>query len=599
MTATASSPAPPAPPARPAGPREPAGGRDRFPMLAITLRQHGNGLRLAVLAACITAAILVGTGLLLHSAHFFGGRADWTWETGGPAYPWRHINDVAYPWRTWNGLMRIGWAIVSVCAGVPLVCREVEDGTGVFAWTQGIPKTRWLLGKLLPVAGLLGLTAAAFGVLYAWWFSALGRAGIYAWSGFALYSPALLGWVAAGVTLGALAGALLGRYRRALIAGLAGYWGLSELVTRLRPHYLPLLAGAARPAELVISRQAGVVKYQPADRFWLFQVIELGLLLAVCVMLVAAAVWLLGGGPLPARLRRLSVRAWPGRGLPALPAARPRLAGIRVAWRQHRVALAAVAVLLAAGTAVLAITGLRMHGQLAGPYFRGHPHRVLDWTSDLAASTTVLSIVPFILGAGLGVPLAGRELQRRTAAFAWTQGVRRARWLTGQLAGLALILTTAAIAFGLVIWWWAAPFAGNGLAYSMFMLYPPALAGWTLLSLNVAVYFSIRVRGAGPAIRPTVVVLAVLAILSSWFRDYLLPAATSLASAPRLTPGIPLSADRITYRTVMLHGQSLTEAVYQPLSRFWALQFADCAVLLALALLAAAASIWAIRRADC
>ena len=174
---------------RPASTRESYWGRDRFPMLAITLRQHGNGLRLAVLAACITAAILVGTGLLLHSAHFFGGRADWTWETGGPAYPWRHINDVAYPWRTWNGLMRTGWAIVSVCAGVPLVCREVEDGTGAFAWTQGIPKTRWLLGKLLPVAGLLGLTAAAFGVLYAWWFSALGRAGIYAWSGFALYPP--------------------------------------------------------------------------------------------------------------------------------------------------------------------------------------------------------------------------------------------------------------------------------------------------------------------------------------------------------------------------------------------------------------------------
>jgi hypothetical protein len=600
MTATASPPSLPAEPVLPAGPREPPGSCPRFPMLAITWRQHRGGLLLAVVAAGVTAAILVSTGLLLHRAHFFGGRADWTWETGGPAYPWRHFHDAAYPWRTWNSLMRAGWAIAGVSVGVPLVCREVEDGTAAFAWTQGMPKARWLLGKLLPAAGALGLAALAFGVVYAWWFSALARAGIYAWSGFALYPPALLGWVAAGVTIGAFAGALLGRHRRALAAGLAGYWGLSELVTRLRPHYLPLVAGAARPDELVISRHAGIVLYQPADRFWLFNVIELVLLLVVCGLLAAATRWLMGGGPLPQRLRRLSVRAWPDRGLPVLADAAPRLAGIRVSWRQHRTALTAVVALLAAGIAVLAVTGLRVHGQLAGPHDVGHPLRVFDWTQDLGATQTpVLNFVPFILGIGLGVPLVRGELQRRTAAFAWTQGMSRGRWLTGQLAGAALVLTAAAVAFGLVVWWWAAPLAGNGLAYGMFMAYPPALAGWTLLSLSVAVYFGVRARTAGGATRDAVLVLAGLAAVSYYFRGYLLPVATSVASAPRLMPSIPFSANLITYRTVTVHGQSLTEALYQPLSRFWALQFADCAVLLALALLAAAASIRAVRRADC
>ncbi len=600
MTTTASSPFPPAPPAPPAGAREPADRHPRFPMLAITLRQHRSGLLLAMLAAGVTAAILVSTGLLLHGAHFFGGRADWSSETGGPAYPWRHFHDVEYPWRTWNSLMRAGWAIAGVSVGVPLVCREVEDGTAVFAWTQGIPKARWLLGKMLPAAGVLGLAALAFGVLYAWWFGALARAGIYAWSGFALFPPALLGWVAAGVTIGAFAGALLGRHRPALIGGLAGYWGLSELVTRLRPHYLPLLAGAARPDELVISRHAGIVLYQPSDRFWLFNVIELVLLLVVCGLLAAATRWLMGGGPLPARLRRLSVRAWPDRGLPVLPSARPRLAGIRVSWRQHRTSLAAVAAALTAGVILLVITGLRLHAQLGGPVYRGHPLRAFDWTQQLGATNTpVLGFVPFILGIGLGVPLVRGELQRQTAAFAWTQGMSRVRWLTSQLAGAGLVLISATVTFGLVVWWWAAPFAGNGLAYGMFIAYPPALAGWTLLCLSVAVYFGVRAQSTRSATVFSTVVLAALAVLSSYFRGYLLPVATSVASAPRLMPSIPVGANLITYRTVTMHGQSLTEALYQPLSRFWALQFADCAVLLALALLAVAASIRAVRRADC
>ena len=580
MTATASRPAPPRPPALPAGLGEP---RPRFPMLGVTIRQHRNGLAWGPVLLGLTAVVLMVTGVVLHRNLDTLPRAYWAQSTGGPAYPWNQVHDVMYPWRTWNSLMREAWAVVTVSLGAALVCTDIADGTAPFAWTQGRPRSRWLAGKLLAAATVLAPAAAAFGLLYSWWFGALAHS-VGSWSGFALYPLALAGWTVAGLALGGLAGAVVGRQFYAVVAGLAGYWGLNQLVTRLRPHYLPLAAGAARPAELVVSRRASVAFFQPADRFWLFQGLECLLLLAVSGLLVLATSRVMGGRPPLSRLRPLTVSLLSRRTVRLRAVRRPRIAPVMASWRQHRTAMLLVAAVLAAGVTVLLVTGLQLHGQLARPYYQGHPARVAALADRRTGGpVSLLTLLPFAGGILLGAPLVAREFRRYTVAFAWTQGVTARRWLGSQVAGIGGVLAVAALILGLLYWWWAAPLAGLGFAWSDFAVYPVAIVGWSLLSFSLAVWISVYSRSPGGAMILSVLAMLVLTYASELGRDYLIPAATRLARAPGVFATPPRSGDMMNVHTVVVGGRRFEQVVYQPLSHFWLLQGVEGAIMLALA----------------
>src|SRR5262249_48023194 len=52
--------------------------------------------------------------------------------------------------------------LVGAFIGAPLVARELDQGTYLLAWTQGVPRQRWLLTKL---AMLTGLACLGFAVL--------------------------------------------------------------------------------------------------------------------------------------------------------------------------------------------------------------------------------------------------------------------------------------------------------------------------------------------------------------------------------------------------------------------------------------------------
>src|SRR5919108_501390 len=56
-------------------------------------------------------------------------------------------------------------ALLGIFWGAPLVAREVEQGTHLFVWTQGISRVRWLGSKLLALVGLTMLMTAAYAVL--------------------------------------------------------------------------------------------------------------------------------------------------------------------------------------------------------------------------------------------------------------------------------------------------------------------------------------------------------------------------------------------------------------------------------------------------
>jgi len=242
-------------------------------------------------------------------------------------------------------------AVIGAFVGAPLLARELETGTFRFALTQGFGRWRWALAKLVLLAVVLAAVTGAFSVLSSWYYQpyfATGNQslGLYEMSPiptlFSLRGVALPAWTVAAFAIGALAGMLIRRVVPALAATLVIYVGLAVAAAGfLREHYLaplvtnnPNVPGTAwvisqwwtkggrfaftgnPPLNLLnqfcSSGPASSSKfngpsfaqcltphgytqwtsYQPASRFWPFQWIESGWLLALSVLLIAAAIWL-------------------------------------------------------------------------------------------------------------------------------------------------------------------------------------------------------------------------------------------------------------------------------------------------------------------
>ncbi|HLI42224.1 MAG TPA: ABC transporter permease subunit [Streptosporangiaceae bacterium] len=230
-------------------------------------------------------------------------------------------------------------ALTGAFAGAPVLARELETGTFRYAWTQGIGRWRWTLAKLVLLAVVLAAAAAAFSVLFSWYnqpFFAAGYAVPLSTRVFDLGEVAFAAWTLAAFAIGVLAGMLIRRVVPAIAATLAVYAGLAFATGLwLRQHYItPLLTTKLNlPSSAWIvsqwytkggkyafgARGSGIVNavsrlcpssnvspaqcltphgytqwtsYQPGSRFWPFQWIEGGWLLALSVLLIAAAVWL-------------------------------------------------------------------------------------------------------------------------------------------------------------------------------------------------------------------------------------------------------------------------------------------------------------------
>ena len=246
--------------------------------------------------------------------------------------------------QTVSGVLQVVPVLIGVFAGAPLLARELETGTFRFAWTQGCGRTRWTLAKLVLLAAVLTGAAAAFSLLFSWYyqpFFAQGQDGVLAPQLFDLRGVAFAAWTLAAFAIGAFAGVLIRRTVPAMAAALAVWAGL-DLATALflRKHYqapvtsttLALKQGTGIPwvlsqwwtgpdghvvgpsaiSAVLGQMNAGAgrrssnladlqwlaqrhytqwVSYQPADRFWHFQLIEGGWLLTLALLLGAATVW--------------------------------------------------------------------------------------------------------------------------------------------------------------------------------------------------------------------------------------------------------------------------------------------------------------------
>jgi hypothetical protein len=230
--------------------------------------------------------------------------------------------------------------LLGIFVGAPLVAREIERGTHLLAWTQGVTRTRWIASKLILLISAAVLAGAAYTVLMTWWrqpLDAIDGSGLRP-SAFDLEGIVPVGYFVAALAIGIAAGALIRRaipaMGVAIIAFLVVRFGtlgvfrpnfMAPAVLSLSPDGQPpgslrggwvLSDQLVAPAGQVNGRtgieqlcpiaadlknslgsclsQHGVVEtitYQPAARFWAFQLIEFGLFLGVSAALLCLTVW--------------------------------------------------------------------------------------------------------------------------------------------------------------------------------------------------------------------------------------------------------------------------------------------------------------------
>jgi hypothetical protein len=125
--------------------------------------------------------------------------------------------------------------------GAPLVAREIETGTGQFAWTQSVTRRRWLAVKV----GWLLLAALAWGgavgALVTWWSGPKNAAYLNAFSPgtFDVQGIMPAAYSLFAMALGITAGTLVRRVLPALGITLGGYFGVRLIIMGwVRQHYM-------------------------------------------------------------------------------------------------------------------------------------------------------------------------------------------------------------------------------------------------------------------------------------------------------------------------------------------------------------------------
>lgn len=165
----------------------------------------------------------------------------------------------AYQWTRLLGTGLIGVpAFLGAFWGSPILAREYEARTNLFAWTQGVSRSRWLLVRVavivLAAVALVGLFSAAF----TWWSLAFDRTGNrIGTANFGQRGTAPVGYTVFAIALGLTFGALTRRTLVAMSATLATFMVVRIAFQALvRPH-LAATATASRPTQLFGTTGSG------------------------------------------------------------------------------------------------------------------------------------------------------------------------------------------------------------------------------------------------------------------------------------------------------------------------------------------------------
>lgn len=272
-------------------------------------------------------------------------------------------------------------------------------------------------------------------------------------------------------------------------------------------------------------------------------------------------------------------------------------------------------------------------------------------------SVLVILVAPAITGIFWGAPLIARELETGTCRLAWNQSITRNRWLTAKLALTGVAAMAVTEAFSLLQAWWAAPIGkavglGGGASIMsegrfgpfVFPTHGMTPLGYAAFGFALGVTVGFLIRRALPAMAVTLAIFAVVQLATPlWARPHLLPSSQTIATfeaaqASVFGPAMAVTAVAVPGQpgawitssgAVNAAGQPVSgipaacgsalpsvqgpggspaldnclashgirvAVSYQPVSRYWPLQFAETGLFLALALALAWYCFWRLNR---
>jgi hypothetical protein len=221
-------------------------------MIWVTWRQH----RLSILAGLVVllglGGLLISVGLSMH--HGFdqlglnqcAAPVDSTCPDAA-----RQFTQLYQSRRGLLPLVLLLPALVGLFWGAPLVSREVEQGTHRLAWMQSVSRARWLLVKVVALAGVTVIAVGLFTWMLTWWISPLDavRHDEFDPGMFDLVGLVPVAYALAALALGIAVGSVTKKVLPALAITLVLFgcvrFGVEEWV---RPHFMePVTATFAMP----------------------------------------------------------------------------------------------------------------------------------------------------------------------------------------------------------------------------------------------------------------------------------------------------------------------------------------------------------------
>jgi ABC-type transport system involved in multi-copper enzyme maturation permease subunit len=290
-------------------------------MIWVSWRQHRSQAMacLALLAAVTVYAIIESTSMrtAFSSDGLAGTCLARSQGTACPAGVAAFMNEFgsAVNIAFWSVCLIIP-GLIGVLVGGSLIARELEYGTWRLAWSQTVPRTRWLAVKLALVTSGLVVLGAAITAVITWYRAPMDQlTGHLQHNIFDYEGLVLTAYILGAFGFAVLAGLLIRRSVPAMIAAFIPWMAIRLVVEFVfRPHFMtpvtdqgmcqrpPVGCGygistvpesSGHIGDWVLGVNGNLITYQPADRFWPFQFIEAGIFVALTAAALGATIWLL------------------------------------------------------------------------------------------------------------------------------------------------------------------------------------------------------------------------------------------------------------------------------------------------------------------
>ncbi|HXC84414.1 MAG TPA: hypothetical protein VNV62_21400 [Trebonia sp.] len=289
-------------------------------MIWVTWRQHRTQAVVCLALFCAVAIAAVALGAWMRSTFSTDGLGACLARSGGAGC----TSVIEAFTQKFNGpVIPLGVMLVALpgflgaAVGAPLLGTELERGTWQLAWSQTVPRTRWLVTQLALVVGGLVVFGAAVTAVVTWARAPLDEVSMRAQAPLNFEGLYLTCSLLCAFALGVLAGLLLRNTIGGMVVAYIA-WEAPSLVATLLSGPLHILTvtktiacttGCARASASSIPPVTGnlgdqvlsltrtgnhlIVTYEPASRFWTLQLIDAGLFLAVAAAALGTAIRLL------------------------------------------------------------------------------------------------------------------------------------------------------------------------------------------------------------------------------------------------------------------------------------------------------------------